>query len=70
MGKVIQVIITFDGDNLRVKHPADAMLTLAMLSLADAEIKAKLSGHNAGPPKKIIDVSKARVAYPPEPEKT
>lgn len=67
--KVVQVVISFDGESLSVKHPPDAMLTLAMLSLADAEIKSKMHGHAAEPPKPmIVPASRARVAYPPPPE--
>jgi len=66
--KVKQIIIEFDGDKLRVKHPNDVMLTLAMLSLADAEIKEKLQGHKKAP-SPIIDVKKERINYPPPPEK-
>ena len=67
--KVNQVIIEFDGNKLRVKHPNDAMLTLAMLSLADAEVKEKLQGHRKAP-SSIIDVKKERINYPPPPEKS
>ena len=43
--QVHQIVIEFDGEQLRVKHPGDAILCLGMLRLAEHEITAKLEGH-------------------------
>jgi len=64
-----RIVIEFDGRHLKMKHGDDAMIALAMLSLADAELKAKLAGHTDKPPgPMIVPASRARVAYPPPPE--
>ena len=44
-GKIAQIVIQFDGEHLRVKHPDDPMLCLGMLRLAEHEIISKLTGH-------------------------
>jgi len=43
--KVFKITIVFDGENLGVDHPADPILCLGMMRLAEAELIAKLSGH-------------------------
>ena len=49
-----QILITFDGESLNVKHPEDVILTLGMISLAEAEIKSQLAGHQVEPPPAIV----------------
>ena len=44
--QVHQITIEFDGAQLKVKHPGDAILCLGMLRLAEHEITAKLQGHS------------------------
>jgi len=52
--QVIQILIEFDGKQIRTKHPADPMLCIAMLSLALQEIYGKMQGHSKEEPSKII----------------
>ncbi|MEE8113072.1 MAG: hypothetical protein V3T23_01835 [Nitrososphaerales archaeon] len=52
--QVVQILIEFDGKQIRTKHPADPMLCIAMLSLALQEIYGKMQGNAPEPESKII----------------
>jgi len=67
--KIQRIVIEFNGSELKISHPESAMLTLAMLSLADAEIKDKLKGHQDEDKPLIIPVTRGvNVPYPSEPK--
>jgi len=51
-----QILIEFDGAQIRMKHPNDAMLCISMLSLALQEIYGKLKGHEPEKKNKIISL--------------
>jgi len=69
VAQVHRIVIELQAGQLRVSHTEDVIQTLGMLSLADAEIKAKLKGHEKEEKKTLVlSAKRANIPYPPPPD--